>query len=241
LVRNVYFYTSVAMVFVLAGNGLLWPQGVQVAVGGVLAVLMGAIWVRTQQFFLLIHSAVYLFAAAVAAGIFGYGASAVLGQPPVPWLVPTWPQYVVVAAAIASAWLAACGPRDERRLVHGPRALIIVTLVWAAGGTLIGATAPIVAGLAGGGVSGGILATLRTCVLSLSALAVAFVGRRRGCGEWGWLVYPILVVTGLKMIAQDFSVSRPNTLFVALASYGVALIVAPRLRRGGSPRQDPPD
>jgi hypothetical protein len=44
-------------------------------------------------------------------------------------------------------------------------------------------------------------------------------------------VYPLLVVTGLKMLMQDFGASRPSTLFVALALYGLALIVAPRLRR----------
>jgi hypothetical protein len=33
------------------------------------------------------------------------------------------------------------------------------------------------------------------------------------------------------MLAQDFKYSRPATLFIALALYGIALIIAPRLRR----------
>jgi hypothetical protein len=33
------------------------------------------------------------------------------------------------------------------------------------------------------------------------------------------------------MVAQDFNDSRPATLFIALACYGAALILAPRLRR----------
>jgi len=33
------------------------------------------------------------------------------------------------------------------------------------------------------------------------------------------------------MVAQDFMHSRPATMFVALALYGAALILAPRLRR----------
>jgi hypothetical protein len=40
-------------------------------------------------------------------------------------------------------------------------------------------------------------------------------------------------VIGLKMVAQDFKFSRPATLFIALALYGAALIIAPRLRRRG--------
>jgi hypothetical protein len=41
-------------------------------------------------------------------------------------------------------------------------------------------------------------------------------------------------VIGLKMVAQDFKFSRPATLFIALALYGAALIIAPRLRRHGN-------
>jgi len=51
---------------------------------------------------------------------------------------------------------------------------------------------------------------------------------------------PLLVVTGLKMVAQDFGQSRPATLFIALALYGAALIVAPRLRRARKATGDSP-
>jgi hypothetical protein len=84
-----------------------------------------------------------------------------------------------------------------------------------------------------GTVNLGILATVRTGVLAVATLLVAAVARRDRFREWGWLVYPLLVVVGLKMVAQDFKYSRPATLFIALALYGVALIVAPRLRRSG--------
>jgi hypothetical protein len=57
------------------------------------------------------------------------------------------------------------------------------------------------------------------------------MGRRSSCREWGWLVYPLLVGIGLKLVTQDFKDSRPATLFIALAIYGAALIVTPRLRR----------
>jgi hypothetical protein len=74
---------------------------------------------------------------------------------------------------------------------------------------------------------------LRTGVLAVAALLVAWASRQARFREWAWLVYPLLVVIGLKMVAQDFKFSRPATLFIALALYGAALIVAPRLRRGG--------
>jgi hypothetical protein len=49
--------------------------------------------------------------------------------------------------------------------------------------------------------------------------------------ELGWLLYPVLVAGGLKLLAEDLRYSRASTLFVALALYGGALIVAPRLAR----------
>jgi hypothetical protein len=235
LSRNVYFYTSVAIVVVLAGSALLWGGSVLVVLWSILAVGACALWARIARFFLLIHGGVYLAAAGMAVGLFGYGAAVILGRSTAPWVVPTWHHLVVLAAAALCAWFgAADGNERVRSIAHVPRLLIVLVLVWAAGTEVIGALTPVVAGLAMGAVDPGILATLRTSILSLSVLAVAYIGRQPRFAEWGWLVYPLLVVIGLKMIAQDFSASRPATLFVAFALYGVALIVGPRLRRGAA-------
>ena len=91
--------------------------------------------------------------------------------------------------------------------------------------------APVAAGSADGSVDLGVLATVRAGVLAAATLLVAWGARRDRLREWVWLVYPLLVLVGLKMVAQDFNYSRPATLFIALALYGAALIVAPRLGR----------
>jgi len=84
-------------------------------------------------------------------------------------------------------------------------------------------------------VDGSVLATLRTAVLVIATLAVARAARHATGHEAGWLVYPLLVVTGIKLLVADFPQGRPETLFAALALYGVALILAPRMLRGPSP------
>jgi hypothetical protein len=114
------------------------------------------------------------------------------------------------------------------------RVVIVVALVWLATGCATGFLAPLLAGAADGTVDLGVLATVRTGVLAAATLLVAGIARRERFREWAWLVYPLLVLVGLKMVAQDFKYSRPATLFIALAVYGIALIVAPRLRRGRS-------
>ena len=45
------------------------------------------------------------------------------------------------------------------------------------------------------------------------------------------LVYPILVVGGIKLVVEDLRHGDPVALFAAFACYGLALIAAPRLQR----------
>ena len=51
------------------------------------------------------------------------------------------------------------------------------------------------------------------------------------------VAHPVLIAGGLKVLAEDLPHSRAATLFIALALYGGALILAPRLAQSGAPRQ----
>jgi hypothetical protein len=230
---NFYFYTTTALVLVLAG--------VTIAVGGawfgavfaLFSVLAARLWSRGGRLFLLLHAAVYIVAAGIVSGSFGYSAQALLADAQGAWAAPDAIMVVVLAAGALSAGLAATRPLsggDE--VAIGARFIITIALVWIAGGSLIGFIAPLAGGLAADrSVDQGVLATVSTGVLSMAALLVAWMGRHERCREWGWLVYPLLVGIGLKLVAQDFKHSRPATLFIALALFGAALIIAPRLRR----------
>ena len=230
--RNVYFYTSLAIVLVLVGVGVLLPGDAETGVLAALAVACSAAWSRIGRLFLLIHAGVYLVAAALVSGAAGYDLREVLAGAGPPWPLPSPAMLVVFAAAGLSAWLAAIEPAsDGSRWSRVPRFVIVLVLVLSAGGTIVGYLAPAIGRQPDGSMDAGILATVRTGVLAIAALAVAWIGRRARFREWDWLVYPLLVGIGLKMLAQDFMHGRPATLFVALALYGTALIMAPRLRR----------
>jgi hypothetical protein len=78
----------------------------------------------------------------------------------------------------------------------------------------------------------GLLGTVRTAVLSALAVGCALLNRPGRFSAVGKLAYPLLVLIGLKLAVVDLQYSTPAMLFVALACYGTALVMAPRLRRG---------
>ena len=229
---NFYFYTTLALVLVLAGFGIgvdpVWCG----AVFALFAVLAIALWSRLGRLFTLLHGAVYIVAAGIVAGSLGYCARTLVAGAEGPWDMPDAVMLVVLVASGLCAGLAAMRATAEGdELAIGTRFVIVIVFVWTAGGCLTGVIAPVVGGLADRSVDPGVLATVRTGVLSLGTLVIAWLGAQARFREWGWLVYPLLIGIGLKLLTQDFKHSRPATLFVALALYGVALIIAPRLRR----------
>lgn len=229
---NHYFYTTLALVLVLAGVAIAGYGAGLGAVFALFGVLAIGLWSRLGRLFMLLHSAVYMLAAAIVSGSFGYGARIVLGLAEGAWAAPDAVMLAVLVASALCAGLAATRAMVEgEELAIGSRFVLTIIFLWIAGGSMIGFIAPVAAGLADGTVSPGVLATVSTGVLSVATLLVAWMGRHERFREWGWLVYPLLVGIGLKLVTQDFKHSRPATLFIALALYGAALIIAPRLRR----------
>ena len=233
--RNVYFYTTLAVVLVLVGFGLVLPGLWLGLVYAALAVVSGMLWTRVGRLFTLIHAAAYILAAAVVSDALAYGVWALAAGGVTAWELPGGTALLVLVAASATVAMATVVPASETsNWASAPRFVVVLVFVLAAGGTIVGYAALLVGILPTRPVDVGILATLRTVILSLATLGLAWLGRQPRFREWGWLVYPLLVGIGVKMVAQDFLNSRPVTLFIALALYGTALIVAPRLRRGAA-------
>jgi hypothetical protein len=142
------------------------------------------------------------------------------------------PAALVVLAGAFACWAIPMSRRAGTSVVgRVPRLLITMVLVWSAGGWLIGAIAAALPGAPGHTADAGVIATVRTSVLAAAALALAWAGRSERFRESSWLLYPVLAAGGLKLLIEDLPRSRPATLFIALALYGGALIVAPRLGR----------
>jgi hypothetical protein len=237
---NVYYYTTLALVHVLAGFLLtLGEPSLGVVLAG-LATLAAVLWSRFGRSFMLVHCVVYLIAAAIVSGTLGYSLRMLAASTDGPWTGPAGVMLVIVAAGALSVGFAATRRNATGDQLAGALRLVIMLVFFAAVSACVtGYVAPLVGSMPDGSVSRGVLATVTTVVLSAATLLVAWVGKQPRFREWTWLVYPLLVGTGLKMAGQDFKYSRPATLFIAMALFGTALIVAPRLRRAaGSGRRD---
>ncbi len=235
---HVQYYTTLALVLVFAGLALLpgarWT-GLGLAALGVLAV---GSWGRLGRPFLLLHGVAYAIAAGILSGAIGYSAWALFASADLtPWALPGWPLVAVGVAGAATVALAAMRPAPEGGAVAtGLRLALDAACAWTLAGCVTGWFAALVIDEAR--IDLGALATVRTGVLAVGVLLVAWIGRHVRFREWAWLVYPTLVLIGIKMVAQDFRHSRPATLFVALALFGLALIIAPRLRKRAGAKAD---
>jgi len=228
--RNYYFFTSAGLVLALAGAGLaMWSTtvGVVYAVLGVLAAWAGRL---TEHITYRAHGAVYLLAAIVATGLLPYVLYG-LGLPVVPRIESSAAMLGVLVLCGISMWgLTPDAPVLARSVASRvPRFIVLVVVI----GGLLGAI--VIVGLPSSTGPAqpvpALVATVRTALLVGAILALALADRWWAFVEGAWLVYPLLILTGLKFLLEDVRAGRPATLVVGFALYGLALVVGPRLRR----------
>ncbi|MEP7309514.1 MAG: hypothetical protein ABJA98_28750 [Acidobacteriota bacterium] len=234
--RNFYFYTSLGLILLLTSMALLLAGPTVALTWTVLSVVTTLLALSTNRVTLNSHAAVYIVAAAVSSGLLAAATVALVGPTEAPW-PPLSPASLAVLCGVAACWAIPMSPTAGGSLVARiPRLLITMVLVWSAGGWLIGVITRAMAGSSSHATDAGVVATVRTSVLVGAALALAWIGRANRFRESAWLLYPLLAAGALKLLIEDLPRSRPATLFIALALYGGALIIAPRLGRTGASR-----
>jgi hypothetical protein len=233
--RNFYFYTSLALLFAITGTKLLL-DGTALSLAWIsLAVVMTWLGWGHARFALTLHATICIIAAAFASRMIAFALHAFIGPAHAVSSATLAHLLVFSGAAICIFWPLPAQPDAGPTLTRLQRLSAAIVLIVGIGGTVISAASRALAQLPAGGTDPGMLATIRTVVLAAAALVLAWMGRRKNFSEWGWLLYPVLTATGLKMMIEDFRHSRPSTLFLALAAYGCVLILSPRLRRKPNP------
>jgi hypothetical protein len=133
---------------------------------------------------------------------------------------------VLVALGVAASLRLPAESPFWGRAARGPKLLLLAALVWAAGGAVLAVVLPWVAGGASGDA---MVAAVRTAFVALVALGLAWSSRYERFREARFLVYAVLAGGAVKLVLEDLLLGRPGELFVALAVFGGALILAPRL------------
>ena len=231
--KNFTFYTSLAVVFMVAGVGLTVGAQGQAVAWAALAVVAAYQGYRYRAIAIGSHAAVYLVAAGVASGLLGavtdaFTASAGhvwTGLPPVAWVV-------LAATAVCAMIPATVRGQSPARYLRIPKVLVVLMLLLGVGGAIIAYLVPLVSGQPGSAADpAAVTATVRTVVCGAAVLLLAFLGGRGVFPEGRWLTYVVLLVGGIKLLVEDLQQGRPATLVLSLAVYGAALILAPRWAR----------
>ena len=227
--KNFFFYTVLAQLFAIVGIALCTAPAIAAVVYSLAALLAAALAAYKGRLVLSLQAAVYAIAAASASGLAVSALLALLISPEIDWTV-SFAQVLALSAIGCVTFVRVRHPVESWGIFASVlRLVLVVVLVWSAAGTAVALSLRTVPG--GEHIGGSLLATIRTAALVIATLALAIAARGPGGREAGWLVYPLLLLTGAKVVIVDFPGGHPETLFAALALYGVALILAPRVLR----------
>jgi len=226
------FFTTTAMVFTLVGFGVMFDgatRAVAFAAVGLLAAWIGGMRHRAT---LSLHGAVYVTAAAISVGLFEWVAAAFSAPQSAPMAsITPAAMFVIVVAGVCGWFEVATHGKTWGRFSRAPKLMMILVFMLGLGAIFVTLGSTLIPASADGQISAGALATLRTAVLALAAVALALLGRWSRLPEAAWLVYPVLAAGGLKLLLEDVRAGQALTLFISFALYGGALILSPRLAR----------
>jgi hypothetical protein len=228
------FFMFVGLGLLLMGGPLVLPVAFFSLLSGVLGLGAMLVGLRVERPVLILQSSLYLLASALTSGLLAWSFRAFLAPQGAPASLSLPGLFSLAFLAVAVTLFGLHRPSGP--VPAGVRPLILFLGAGAAGG--IGALA-IQAGNAmasSGSADPGLLAAIRTGVLSALAILLAWFGRRSPVLELRWLVYPILIITALKFLFEDMAMGRPLTLFLGFICYGATLMLAPRLLKSSAPQ-----
>jgi hypothetical protein len=125
-------------------------------------------------------------------------------------------------------------------LVDVPRLVLAFLVLLTFSGLLVTAILACAETLDGIEPGPGLIASVRTAVLSVSAVVLTDFGRRGWLPRAQWLVVPLLALTCFKVLIEEARIGSAAALFVSLAIYGGSLILSSWIQRKRSPGDEAP-
>jgi hypothetical protein len=184
---------------------------------------------------LQVHGVIYLLLALAVSGAPQEAAAFLLGS-------AVWPGDRLAALLLGTLTAALAYGLAVRYRQPGAASWNSETLRLVLAATFLGLTAGATAGgltglyhaITGPESSHAYCATLRTSVIVIASVLLAWLGPRFGRLELTRLVYPAMVLGGYRLLTQDLYQDRKVALFLSLLIYGATLTALPKLRRTAS-------
>jgi len=227
--QNFFYYQTLGLLLVIAGSALLLSVPSAATIWALLAVFAAVFSGRLGWVNLSLQSTLLILAAGIGSGLLRAGFVAFVRDP-----LAGWPLFegvhILIALATVACLFIPVAQRSERWGTGAglPQLIVLALSVWEVGGLFIVLMAPVIAGAGGTEPDAAVLAAMRTAVLAVASVTLAYSSRFPRWPEARWLVYPVLIVVAIKLSLEDFPHGQPATLFVSLAFVGSALLLVAR-------------
>ena len=230
--RNFYTYSTFGILLVLIGCRMLLDDQAAALAWSLLALACigaGGFWGR---FTLEVHGGIYLLLALLLSGALHQAATNLLGTgfglesiPPALWAGAA----VAGVGYLLAVWSARSV--DGGWNFHAFRVGMAAVVVWLVLGLCAGSLTGLYHGVFSLAAGDSYCATLRTGAIVGVTLLLAYASSRFGFRDLAQLVYPLMILGGYRLLADDLHQDRKTALFLSLLLYGAALMALPRLRR----------
>ena len=221
--RNCYAYSTFAILLTVAGCWVLLTGSALAGMWSLLAAATVCAVFLSDHDTLRLHSAAYLILAGVTAELVPQALGRIMGASAQAGSLPS-NGYLWTLAGSALCYLAflRLGNRAAAHWMDRAGATLSIALVCLA-----------FTGLAASAVYRYLSPAppLRTALITAFALGAAWGGLHWRRRELTWLAYPLMALSGFKLITEDFQQGRSITLFASLIFFGGGLILLPRLLR----------
>ena len=214
--RNLHTYAAFGFLLLVAGTRLVLPVGMAAAVWSVLALAGMAAQAPAWRW----HGCLYLLSALIASRAWAQATDLVLGGDD---------RSSGLALGLAGVALACCalalrGQPPGRLLA----AILAGAAFWLAGGIAAAALVHSYHRLFGALAPHAYCATLRTAVLAVGAVLLAWAGARWKRLELTPLVYLVMLLGAYRLLLVDLRQEGKAALVLSLLAYGAALMLLPR-------------
>ena len=219
--RNFYTYSTFAILLVLAGSRILFRDNADL-LWYALALASAAAGRFFGRMTLAVHAAAFLLLALLSSGTGRDASALLLGASPAQEVPQTTLWIGALGAVLAYALTA--------RAFHAVRLAIAAAAAVMCAGIAAGCLTAAYHLAFGPQANHAYCATLRTSVLAMLALLLAWAASRWKYPELSRLIYPVMILGAYRLIAQDLHEEKA-VLFVSLLVYGAALTALPRLKK----------